>query len=411
MVQPLRALCRILAGVLFAGLVSVASPSQGSELQIEVRGEPVPVAAKRIVRWSDEAISIEGPGGAKTFDRQQVLAITFPPRKPESDGTSCVWTTAGDVLIAADLRLADEVLHVRLALPALIEIPVPLEEVRAIRRLEGERLSRFPTRPRDAEPADDVVFLSNRDVLRGEFVGLNRGELQFRSSVGETRIPEAGYRGILFSPELLTTRPVPTRHGTVELVNGTNLVVDSTQFEPSDSRWRFRRGADELALSEDALVRICFLTDRVRPLSEFPPVSIKRTPFLPGPAEVTEAKSPAAPPVAVIGSRSVCQGLAGTGRTRWEFDVPPKAAEFRSSIGLPDEVGAAGSARFRIELDGAEAYRSELLRGGGTRQRVPPVSLAGKKRLALVVDYGENWDVLNEGVWIDPLVLFEAAAR
>lgn len=407
MVPPLRTVCRILAGVVLA----VSSSSQASELQIEVWGEPAPVAASRIVRSSDKGISIEGPSGAKTIDRQQVLSITFPPRKPESDGTSCVWTTAGDVLIAVELRLADEVLHVRLSSPVSIEIPVPLEEVRAIRRLQGERLSRFPTRPRDAKPADDIVFLSNRDVLQGEFVGLNRGELQFRSTVGETKIPEAGYRGILFSPELLTTRPVPARHETVELVNGTNLVVDSTQFDPSDSRWRFRRGADELAISEDALVQIRFLADRVRPLSEFPPVAIKRTPFLPGPAEVAEPDSPAAPPVAAIGGRALCQGLAGTGRTRWEFDIPPKAAEFRSSIGLPDEVGAAGSARFRIELDGAEAYRSDLLRGGGTRQRVPPVSLAGKKRLALVIDYGENWDVLNEGVWIDPLILFEGAAR
>ncbi|AMV17845.1 NPCBM/NEW2 domain-containing protein [Planctomyces sp. SH-PL14] len=411
MVQPFKTLSRILAGVVFTSLVAVASPLPASELQIEVRGEPAPVAASRIVRWSDEAIAIEGPSGAKTFDRQQVLSIGFPPRKPESEGTSCVWTTAGDVLIAGDLRLADEVLHVRLSLPTSVEIPVPLEEVRAIRRLEGERLSRFPTRPRDAEPADDVVFLSNRDILRGEFVGLNRGELQFRSSVGETKIPEAGYRGILFSPELLTTRPVPRRHETVELVNGTNLVVDSTQFDPSDSRWRFRRDADELAISEDAMVQIQFLTDRVRPLSKFPPVAIRRTPFLPGLSEVAEADSPAAPPVAVIGGRALCQGLAGTGRTRWEFEIPPTAAEFRSSIGLPDQVGAAGSARFRIELDGVDAYRSDLLRGGGTRQRVPPVSLAGKKRLALVVDYGENWDVLNEGVWIDPLVLFEAAAR
>lgn len=411
MVQSTRTFCRIVAAALFAGLVAVASPASASELQIEVRGEPAPVAASRIVRWSEEVVAIEGPAGAKTIDRQQVLTIAFSPRKPESDGTSCVWTTAGDVLIAADLRLADEVLHVRLSLPTSIDVPVPLEEVRAIRRLEGERVSRFPARPRDAEPADDVVFLSNRDVLRGEFVGLNRGELQFRSSVGETKIPEAGYRGILFSPELLTTRPVPTRHGTIELVNGTNLVVDSTQFEPSDSRWRFRRGADELALSEDALVEIRFLTDRVRPLSEFPPVSIRRAPFLPGPSEVAEADTLAAPPVAVIGGRALCQGLAGTGRTRWEFDVPPQAAEFRSSIGLPDQAGAAGSARFRIELDGVDAYRSDLLRGGGTRQRVPPVSLTGKKRLALVIDYGENWDVLNEGVWIDPLVLFEAAAR
>lgn len=86
-----------------------------------------------------------------------------------------------------------------------------------------------------------------------------------------------------------------------------------------------------------------------------------------------------------IGDTYYLHGLGAHAPARLSFEVPPDAQTFEAVVGIDAASRDNGSARLRVEIDGALAYESPVLRGGTAPVEVR-VSTQGARTLELIID-------------------------
>lgn len=101
-----------------------------------------------------------------------------------------------------------------------------------------------------------------------------------------------------------------------------------------------------------------------------------------------------------LGGRAYSRGIVMHSRSRAVFALGGSFRNFAAVVGVSDDVGHFGDAAVRVLGDGRVLWEAVNLRGGD-----PPVeltlSVAGVKRLELVVDYGEALDLGDHVAWAD----------
>jgi Gpi18-like mannosyltransferase len=90
-----------------------------------------------------------------------------------------------------------------------------------------------------------------------------------------------------------------------------------------------------------------------------------------------------------LGDQIYFRGLGTHARSKLVYDIPADAAMFRTVAGIDNETRGSGSVIIRLELDGREAYVSEVLRGGD-RPVALDIVLGDARQIALVADPVDN---------------------
>jgi hypothetical protein len=85
-----------------------------------------------------------------------------------------------------------------------------------------------------------------------------------------------------------------------------------------------------------------------------------------------------------MAGRRYHRGLGVSAGTRIEYFLGKGYDLFTGEVGIDDEAGGKGTARFEIHADGTPLFRSSLLRGGQKPQRFE-VSVRGRRTLTLMV--------------------------
>jgi hypothetical protein len=94
--------------------------------------------------------------------------------------------------------------------------------------------------------------------------------------------------------------------------------------------------------------------------------------------------------------------ISGTTQA-WPLDGEYK--EFRATIGIDDAAQGAGSVVFKILVDGAAVWESEVLTGVSAAVEIPPVDLSGADHLSLVVENADRGNVLDYANWCEPVLI------
>lgn len=105
-----------------------------------------------------------------------------------------------------------------------------------------------------------------------------------------------------------------------------------------------------------------------------------------------------------IGQRFFAHGLGTHANSEIVAQIPMGAAAFRASAGIdnnPDTGGVRGSVRFIAAVDGAEVFRSEVVRGGQQALEVNVPLPAAAKELVLKVDATEDGVSHDQADWAD----------
>ncbi|GAB4141665.1 MAG: NPCBM/NEW2 domain-containing protein [Planctomycetota bacterium] len=106
-----------------------------------------------------------------------------------------------------------------------------------------------------------------------------------------------------------------------------------------------------------------------------------------------------------IGGVAFERGVGTHADSEWTIELGGKARSFTASVGVDDEA-RRGTVVFVVLVDGREAYRSPIARGGEMPRRVE-VDLAGASRLTLLVeDAGDGIDY-DHADWADPVIAVE----
>jgi len=107
-----------------------------------------------------------------------------------------------------------------------------------------------------------------------------------------------------------------------------------------------------------------------------------------------------------IRGRRYARGIGAHAYAELSFPLDGAYDRFRSDVGIDDSAGGGGNAEVLVKVDGKEHFRARLT-GRDPPQRVD-VDCRGAKRLTLVVDFGEDRDVLDRVAWAGALLVRRA---
>ncbi len=358
---------------------------------------------------SAETIELSAGNQPRTFSTKDVRELRFEhPRLRSHVWGAVIFLANGDRLLARPETIDDTKARARwVAFPGWKSVEIPLETIAGfildVPEIAAGRSQALRT-VMDRRQNADLVDLKNGDQVKGEFLGLSDKTLRLDSSVGETDIERDGIRLVTMNRELISFPPVEGPAMLLSLTDGSRLTVTELKLQ-SDGRLSAQAafGAElDLPLSEVSAIRC--LGGRAVYVSDLPPVDYKHTAYLAGTWELKTDKNVLGQPLRLDGVEYP-KGLGMHSQSSASYDLAGKYQTFRARIGLDDAAGGRGSAVFAVEVDGKEVFRSEPQTAQAAGIELPPIPLAGAKRLTLKVEFGPFGDVLDYADWCDAVLI------
>ena len=97
------------------------------------------------------------------------------------------------------------------------------------------------------------------------------------------------------------------------------------------------------------------------------------------------------------------KGWAREVRSESTFDLAGRYTQFRVAGRDRRPCSGKGSVRFVVEVDGNRVFASNLVTGAAEPVVVGPIDVSGRRRLSLIVEYGELADIDDWADWCDPI--------
>lgn len=338
-----------------------------------------------LVSIDKSGVVVEGESGRSTISIDDVARLTQVADFSASPITA-------DLMLAGGFRIAGapgglEGNRLIWASPTLGETAVPIEHVRAIVFASDVRLP--PASPQD------VLLLANGDRMTGIVLEADEAGLKVDSeTAGEVRLD---WPAVLAWQLADVGASSPWRPAfRVELSDGSALPAEAVSLDGESAGVRLF--GVESAIESGKVRRIENLRGRARFLDDGSTES-RFTPYF-GQTQV----EPATPleKIRVRGER-VERGIVTRPRTVLSFDAGGKDVRLRTQFAVPDERRLA-DVTVRVKADGRVVFEAKNVRAGAVN---PVVDLKIEKAgvIQLETDYGELFDVDDELVWIDPVVV------
>lgn len=391
-------------------LVLAASAAEGS---IEVRRDGAPTASVTgCVIDRTGATCTRGDGAIETIPLDELIVVEFGRRRAAATITG----ETGVVLLHDGSRLLGAVAggsqeSLKIALRPGLEIEAPIDTISAL--FLGPRAPRLERGRFEVSTKEDALFKRPEvggDYTRGTLQSFSAAGCEFEYTLGTAKFPWSELEAVTLArqAEIKAAAP-PLVHA--DLLPEGALTGTLVRFGDGGLTLRPSGFGADVVLPPELLHSLRFDGPRHAWLSDLAPASVEQTPFLgrgdqflfPWRADRTVSGRSLA-----VGGRLFAKGFGCHSRTRLDFNLSEKDAQFEAVVGVADEVlelADRGAIAFAVLLDGKEVWRSAVLRAGDAAVKVGPLPLAGAKRLSLLTDYGEGEDVADRGVWGNALIL------
>lgn len=294
-------------------------------------------------------------------------------------------------------------------------VPVLLEQVAAVRFPDALSRTEDPPPVLPGEKADRLVFASG-DRIEGTLRSVGPSGVRVRTVAGEDRtVPLEGLLGFALLP--LGEEPEPGLRVRLALEDGS--LASGRSVTASGEGWLLQGMGDGLdrTVPAKAILGLSVRGGRGTPLPDLRPaeVTVKSywgdgAPFLslrPVADRAFTLERGPGPPLR-LGGRTYLRGLSMFSGTTVAYDLEGKGfGSFVAAVGV-DDGGPKGAVEFEVRVDGKSAWRSGVVRAlppGGAPLEVPPIPLAGARRLELVVHAGPGDDVQDYADWVRAVLL------
>jgi hypothetical protein len=363
--------------------------------------------AGRLQSWTAERLVIDGETSSRPLPTTDLLTLRFP-RHPRQLATRCVVLVNGDRFAVLPTRARDDELTASwLRAPLRPSLVIPLETVSGWMFEAPAAVADFretlATLQRTARGVDTVRLMAG-DELTGEFVQLEHGLLELRAAVGTLKLDRSRVRWVALDPELGSSPDLPATKWVAFLTDGSRITATDCRPGADFTVQLTLAVGGRVVIPWHEVARVVRLSERTALLSERTPALVDYRPYLDGRQELSTDRSVRGSPLLIRGEE-FADGLGLRSRTAVTYDLEPGDRWFESVVGIDDAADGAGSARFRVELDGEIVWTSAELTGRSPPVSVPRIDLQDRRRLTLVVDFGERGDVGDLADWCEPLVI------
>ena len=387
--------------------------------QVKVRVESVsgnPVSG-RFTKLTDSQLELKTETGeTNVVNLKNVLTISatdFDSVKvtPVSK-TSWIFLSTGDRIRLTPLLINDEIIVATWdSFSLLPPMSLPLELCRGIMmsvppsaRDQGRSFGQLLNHKKEF----DLITLSNGDSIEGEFVSLKDGQFTLDTSIGEVQTQTDQTQSLTFNPDLVSIPETRQSFAVLVLSDGSTLHVRSVSSD-GDQIIAESIGDFEFSIPVTTLRTIRFYDSTKVNLTDLQPASTTVAPYL----------SVARPPKVnrnVLGGFLHLRGrLAPTGfgvisETNQTWNLDGGYRQFRATVGVDDAAQGGGSVIFKVLIDDAVAWQSDLLTGQSAAVALPPIELSDAKRLSLVVESADRGSVLDYANWCEPVLIRQSVA-
>ncbi len=373
---------------------------------VDVNGEPHAGALENLTA---ESSTVSQKNQARTFAAQDVLKIEFPHKRSKDHLSGAVIFLAnGDRLVARPETIDDTAAKAQWdAFPGWKPVTVPLEtiagfilDVPDIAAVRAEALRTVM----DRRQKSDLVDLKNGDQASGEFVGLTAKELRLDSPVGDTNIERDSIRLVTMNRELVSFPKVQGLSILLSLTDGSQITATDVALGNDDRLTAKAVFGAALDLPISAIVSIRCLGGRAVYVSDLQPASYEHQPYLAGKWELKRDLNVLGESLRLDG-QEYPKGLGMHSRSVVSYDLNGEFQTFRATVGVDDAAQTGGSVVFAVEVDGKQVFQSEPQTARQPALNLPPISVAGAKRLTLRVEFGEFGDVRDYADWCDAVLI------
>lgn len=274
------------------------------------------------------------------------------------------------------------------------EVVVPLKQARGILLLNA------PDDALPSEAAEDELRLQNGDVVRGIVNSLSQAEIVVRTADGrDVTAPVASLQQLLFA-SVGSATPSRQRAFAVATLDGSRFTCESLRTE--GGQLRVKAFGSDLVLPLAQVIQVEQLNGAVTWLSSLTPDLAEHTPYFGVEMPPRMDRGVTGAPIRV-GGRGYDRGIGVHSRTVLKFPLDGTHKAFRTAFAIDGDLPLA-CVDVRILADGKELYSRKSVRAGEAMTAVS-VPLDGARQLTLEVDFGENFDVQDRFVWIEPALL------
>lgn len=398
--SPRLRACHVLVVLLLLGLSCSGRTLFGEEPQqrirlLNLRGEAV---VTPLSSWSNESWQVEKPE-KREIPMEEVVAVDWLSkpvaalhRRPQ------VLLVNGDRIALSVESWDEEALSGTSLVSPDGPLRIPLEFVRGVilhpladlneLALEMERINSHPA-------GDDLVALANGDQVRGQMLQLENGSFLFDRDSTNVSLARGQIRSLSLNPELSVTPPEITGGSALlSLTDGSCLTVSNWE-RTADRLVGSWLGNVAVEIPIDAIASFRPRVADMQSLADLAPESYRFVPLLKSAAvELRRNRNTWGGPLS-LAQRPRPEGLGLRSRSETTWRLGGEYKSFIATIGIDDAAGNQGSSVCRLIVDGTTVYTSPVLRGGEPPIQIPSIDVARAQRLQIVVDFGEEGDVLD----------------
>ena len=244
---------------------------------------------------------------------------------------------------------------------------------------------------------DDLLLLTNGDVLRGFVASFDKEGLTFDRDGGAARVPCRMLLAVRFARPSI--KPIDSLLAVIRLRDGTRMTATALELSGDGCEARLPLRARVL-VPVDRIRRIDMLGGRWERLSTLTPVSHEQASMLGLIWEPQTDQNVLGGPLSVAGE-AFDYGVGVHSRSKLGYELKGEFHEFVTFFGLDDAGGPLADVRVAIVVDDVTRYEEPHVRSGKLFGPVR-IDVSRAQRLELLVDFGENGDLQDRFDWIEP---------
>ena len=381
--------------LLLAIALTAASP------QFEVRTLDGRTLTGPVASLDAEQVTVQTPGGLVSLDIENLMAILpkEKPAPPDGEPTLRIDLVDGSSLLAGEYSVDDG--RARIVLSDGHAIDAPASSVASVRILEqSEDLDSEWARIRGIEVDTDLLVIrkgESIDYYRGVLRDVTAEVVQFELDGSVLPVKRAKVFGLVYYRPPSGTLPKSVCRLTD--AGGSQWSVHSLAMS-ADLKWTTCSGL-QLTRPAAAVAQIDFSHGKVVFLSDLKPESVVFTPCIGTNKDVPalakfyvprEDENLESGPLQ-LNKTTYSKGLALHSRTEVVYRLPDRFRRFKAIVGIDDGVRPHGNVRLVISGDG-QVLRETTVAGTDPPESID-LDLTGVRRLAVLVDFGENLDVAD----------------
>lgn len=330
-----------------------------------------------------------------------VLASQRDKRRPYLSPGTVRWTLAGGDRLGGSVISAEKG-AVSIQETHLGILSLPLETIAALEvaqptsfQKSAAWVSRMPL------AGDDVVLLTNGDVLRGFLSEITSDGLIWDSEAGSSTIP---FRMVVAARLATVAAPAGAKPGDalrtrVEFTGGERVTLTDFRIVEGAASGRAPFGGS-ISFDAKTITALEVEGGRWAWLDEIEPVSASHIPMLNIAWERRPGQSVTGGPLTTA-NQTYGRGIGVHSKSVLAYEIDGAYEELVTSFGLDDSAGPLADVNVSILLDGQEKFSQAGIRPGRLYGPVR-VPLAGGSRLELLVGYGQNGDIQDRFNWLEP---------